>query len=98
MSKTFSLEKSFLCGVFMLLMLPAHAQKQLPTVKAPHILTSLKTVTLNYNDTVISLDVMSNVNYSVTSSEEWCKPVTKLDATTSNTLYFQISANTDYYS
>lgn len=87
-----------LFGVLMLLLLPAYSQKKLPAVKAPHILTSAKILTPSYKDTVISMDVMSNVDYSVTSSEEWCKPITKLNETNSNTLYFQISPNPDYYS
>ncbi|MDD4822334.1 MAG: NPCBM/NEW2 domain-containing protein [Bacteroidales bacterium] len=98
MAKKIFSGRTILWGVLMLFWLPAYAQKQLPSVKAPHILTSLKTVALNYTDTVISFDVMSNVDYSVTSSEDWCQPITKLDATTSNTLYFRVSANPDYYS
>ena len=81
----------------MILLLPAFSQKQLPTVKAPHILTSTKMLTPSFRDTVISMDVMSNVDYSVTTSEEWCKQITKLDDTNSNTLYFQVFPNTSYY-
>lgn len=80
-------------GLFLILFSSTFAQKQLPTVKASHILTSVKTLAPNYKDTVISMDVMSNVDYTVTTSESWIKQISRLDEPNSNTLHFRVSMN-----
>ncbi len=80
-------------GLLMVMLVPVFAQKQLPTVKASHILTSAKTLAPNYKDTVISIDVMSNVDYTVSASESWIKQVSPLNTDKSNTLYFRVSLN-----
>lgn len=75
----------------MICQLPSHAQKKLPTVKAPHIVMSANELNLDYKDTTFCLDIMSNVDYTIRTSEEWIAPV-KEDKN-SNTVYFSVPWN-----
>lgn len=75
----------------MICLLSSHAQKKLPTVMAPHILMSANALTLDYKDTTFSLDVMSNVDYTIQTSEEWITPVK--DDKNANIVYFAVPWN-----
>ena len=88
-------KENALCGLLLFTLLPVSAQKKLPTVKAPHILTSVKAIEPNYTDTVICIDVMSNVDYTVSTSENWINSVSQNieENAKSNALYLSISGN-----
>lgn len=90
-------KENALCGLLLFTLLPVSAQKKLPTVKAPHILTSVKALETNYTDTVICIDVMSNVDYTVSTSESWINEVSQNIEDNanakSNALYLSIAGN-----
>jgi len=86
-------KESALCGLLLFTLLPVSAQKKLPTVKASHILTSVKAIEPNYTDTVICIDVLSNVDYTVSTSESWINTVSQNVEENANALYFSVSGN-----